>query len=94
MSMRRKEALAEAASRLAPHSPTPRLDAELLMAYALGVERGELLLEGDGEVPADFASLVARREAGEPIAYIIGRILFHPARRIFRSRRENLAMLG
>ena len=28
------------------------------------------------------------------IAYIIGRLLFHPARRIFRSRRENLVMLG
>lgn len=71
--MRIKPALADAASRLAPRSDTPRLDAELLMAHALGVEREALLLAGDGDAPAAFASLVARREAGEPVAYITGR---------------------
>ena len=67
-------ALAFAASRLAPHSDTPRLDAELLMAHALGVEREAMLL-GDmaREAPAAFEALMIRREAGEPIAYITGR---------------------
>ncbi len=75
--MKLREALAAASSRLAQSSDTPRLDAELLMAHAIGVEREELLL-GDmaREVPDGFDALVARREAGEPIAYIIGRRAF------------------
>ena len=72
-----RAALAVAASRLAPHSDTPRLDAELLMAHALGVEREALLLsDRSSEAPPDFETLLARREAGEPIAYIIGRRAF------------------
>jgi release factor glutamine methyltransferase len=71
------ESLAAAASRLAPHSDTPRLDAELLLAHALGIEREALLLgDGDGEPPAAFEALLARREAGEPIAYITGHRAF------------------
>jgi len=67
-------ALAAATSRLAPHSDTPRLDAELLMAHALGVDREALLLaDQHREVPAAFDALVARREASEPVAYITGR---------------------
>jgi release factor glutamine methyltransferase len=70
-------ALAAAARRVAPHSETPRLDVELLMAHALGLEREEMLLSRlDDEVPADFAPLLARRAAGEPVAYIIGRRAF------------------
>lgn len=69
-----RAALAAATARLAPHSDTPRLDAELLMAHALGVERDALLLgDNDRETPPAFETLLARREAGEPIAYITGR---------------------
>jgi release factor glutamine methyltransferase len=47
------------------------------MAHALGVERETLLLSGlDGDGPPSFEELVARREAGEPVAYIIGRRAF------------------
>ena len=54
-------------------SDTPRLDAELLMAHALGVERSALLLDpARYEVPDLYAHLVARRMAYEPIAYIVG----------------------
>lgn len=54
-------------------SDTPRLDAELLMAHALGVERSALLLDpARYEVPNLYAHLVARRMAHEPIAYIVG----------------------
>jgi release factor glutamine methyltransferase len=72
--MRVREALTAAAGRLAGASDTPRLDAELLMAQALGVER-EALLQSDfgAAVPDGFELLLARREAGEPIAYILGR---------------------
>ncbi|MEA3061108.1 MAG: release factor glutamine methyltransferase [Sphingomonadales bacterium] len=70
-------ALAAAASRLAPRSDTARLDAALLMAHALGTSREELLLRRlDDPVPAGFGPLVARREAGEPVAYIVGRRAF------------------
>ena len=71
--MKVREALAEAAARLTPASDTARLDAELLMAHALGEAREAMLLNRmDGEAPADFAPLVARRLAHEPVAYITG----------------------
>lgn len=66
-------ALTAAAARLAAVSDTPRLDAEYLMAYALGVERMALLLSpGDHAMPESFAALVDRRMAHEPVAYIAG----------------------
>src|SRR6185503_16039285 len=66
-----RAALATASARLAAISATPRLDAELLMAHALGVEREDLLLNQiDGPVPAAFDVLVQRRLAHEPVAYI------------------------
>jgi len=66
-------ALRDAARRLADVSDTPRLDAELLMAHALGIERQALLLDpARYVVPAAFAALVERRMAHEPIAYILG----------------------
>jgi release factor glutamine methyltransferase len=69
--------LAAATERLAPDSDTPRLDAELLMAHALGISRENLLLRHlDDPAPVAFASLLARREAGEPVAYITARRAF------------------
>jgi release factor glutamine methyltransferase len=68
-----RTALADAAERLAAVSETPRLDAELLLAHALGVERSALLLDpARYAVPPGFATLVQRRLAHEPVAYILG----------------------
>lgn len=67
-----REALRDAAARFG-FSATPRLDAELLLAHALGIDRQALLLDLDRPVPATFAALVERRAAHEPIAYITGR---------------------
>lgn len=66
-------ALRAAAARLASVSDTARLDAELLMAHALGTSREAMLLRhvADPEPPG-FASLVARRARHEPLAYITG----------------------
>ncbi len=64
--------LADAARKLAAVSDTPLLDAELLLAHALGIEREQLLLKPPADVPAEFDALLARRLAGEPIAYITG----------------------
>jgi release factor glutamine methyltransferase len=72
-----REALAVAADRLVSVSATPRLDAELLMAHALGMEREELLLHHlEKPAPPAFAPLLARRLAHEPIAYTTGRRAF------------------
>ena len=66
-------ALADATQRLAAVSATPRLDAELLMAHALGVPREAMLLRSrDLAVPPAFVGLVARRLTHEPVAYIVG----------------------
>lgn len=70
-------ALARGADQLKASSDTPRLDAELLMAHALGLERDELLLHPPAApAPAAFDDLVARRATGEPVAYITGRRAF------------------
>ena len=70
-------ALARASSALATTSDTPRLDAELLLAFVLGVDRVQLVLaarrELDPDVIGRFEALVARRAAHEPVAYIVGR---------------------
>ena len=66
-------ALRDSAQRLAAVSDTPRLDAELLMADALGIGRPALLLDPTRyDMPADFDARVARRMAHEPVAYILG----------------------
>ena len=68
-----REAIAAAATQLAAASDTPRLDAEMLMAHALGIERDSLLLsDRAGPSPSAFDDLVRRRESGEPVAYIVG----------------------
>ncbi|MBA3897731.1 MAG: peptide chain release factor N(5)-glutamine methyltransferase [Sphingomonadaceae bacterium] len=63
--------MAEAARRLAAVSDTPRLDAELLLAHALGISR-EALLFGNHPISPEFDALIARRLAHEPVAYITG----------------------
>lgn len=66
-------ALRDAAAQLVAVSATPRLDAELLLAHALGIERSDLLLDlGRYGVPEAFAALIARRLNHEPVAYIVG----------------------
>lgn len=67
------KALAQATQILEQTSTTPRLDAELLMAHALKIDRNVLLLRlRDLSVPPHFDALVARRAAEEPVAYIRG----------------------
>jgi release factor glutamine methyltransferase len=71
--MKAAAALVEAALALSATSDTARLDAELLMAHAMGVSRSQLLLyKMDEDAPQGFAPLVARRLSHEPLAYITG----------------------
>ena len=70
-------ALDDAARQLSKTSDTSRLDAELLMAEALHIDRDRLLLSPpDRQVPGRFWQMVERRSGGEPIAYITGRRAF------------------
>jgi release factor glutamine methyltransferase len=56
---------------------TPQLDAELLLAAAMGVDRAALYRDPDRELPSDairpFQELVVRRREREPVAYALGR---------------------
>jgi release factor glutamine methyltransferase len=62
-------------------SETPRLDAEVLLAYAIGVDRTAVIAHGDAPVGSDaeaaYDALIGRREAGEPVAYLRGMKEFH-----------------
>jgi len=71
------DALQSAIAEFTPMHASARLDAELLLAHALGQSRSYLhawpeRLLTDQQVQI-FATLVARRVAGEPIAHILGR---------------------
>jgi release factor glutamine methyltransferase len=67
-------ALADAARQLGKASDSARLDAELLMAEALNIDRDRLILAPpDRKVPDRFWAMVERRLGGEPVAYITGR---------------------
>lgn len=68
-----RQALANATARLATITDTPRLDAELLLAHALGITRDRLILDPPEHVPETFEALIERRLAHEPLAYITGR---------------------
>jgi release factor glutamine methyltransferase len=72
----------DAAARLtASGSGSPRLDAELLLAQVLGIDRAGVIAHPDAPVglgaQAQFAANIARREAGEPVAYVRGFREFH-----------------
>jgi len=72
------EAIRAAADRLAATSDTARLDAELLMAHALGLTRSDMLLRAMREpAPEGFAALIERRAGHEPVAYITGTAEFY-----------------
>ena len=73
-----RDALAAAGAALASAGcETPRLDAELLLADALGVDRARLVAEPERAIAPGVARVVGervrRRIAREPMAYILGR---------------------
>ena len=61
--------------------PSPRLDAELLLAHCLGRPRVALYTHHDQPLePSElerFRGLIRRRVAGEPVAYLIGQKEFY-----------------
>jgi release factor glutamine methyltransferase len=66
-----RDALRDAEQRLAAAGvDTPRVDAEWLVAHALGTTRSGVYAHLDDEVELD--GLLTRREAREPLAYVLG----------------------
>lgn len=71
------ELLAAGTARLrSAGSESPWLDAELLLGWAIGVERTTVIAHSEANVgpegAAAFEATLVRREAGEPVAYIRG----------------------
>lgn len=68
--------LAEGARTLELTSSTPRLDAELLLAFATGLSRISFVADPDRVLVAAtcerYQGLIERRRLHEPIAYIVG----------------------
>jgi release factor glutamine methyltransferase len=56
---------------------TPRLDAEILVAHALGLSRVQLYVQHDRPLlPAELTAIresIKRRQAGESVAYVVGK---------------------
>ncbi len=76
------ESIADATQRLrAAGSESARLDAEVLLGWAIGADRTAIVAQRDSPVGADaaarFEAAVVRRAAGEPVAYIRGIKEFH-----------------
>ena len=71
------EVVAELGDRLGAVSDSPRLDAELLLALAIDVERSYLYAHPDDTLDPLAAkrvdAMLERRLAGEPLAYLSGR---------------------
>ena len=74
------EALRAASRRLQHVGETGALDASRLLEHVTGRDRAGLLLAAEvplgEETGAEFERLVARRERGEPVAYIVGDVGF------------------
>ncbi|WP_420629791.1 peptide chain release factor N(5)-glutamine methyltransferase [Candidatus Leptofilum sp.] len=75
-----QEALAYGRFQLTPSSPTPQLDARLLLEYLLNVPHSYLIIHHKQRLTAEqedgYRQLVARATQAEPIPYIIGHAPF------------------
>lgn len=76
-----EQALREARQRISAASESASLDAQLLLAAVLGIERAAVLAHGErvltDEDAAHYGALVERCAAGEPLAYLLGQRAFY-----------------
>jgi release factor glutamine methyltransferase len=97
--------LQNAKQRLMTVSPSASLDAQLLLGEVLQVNRAYVLAHPERELTPEeitaYETLIARRERGEPVAYILGRRAFYdrefkvtPAVLIPRPETEHLLELA
>ncbi|MBC8007690.1 MAG: peptide chain release factor N(5)-glutamine methyltransferase [Prolixibacteraceae bacterium] len=75
------DGLLDEAARTSAGNCEARRDAQILLGHALGVSRAWLVAHGDEtadpSAAAHFRSLVQRRHAGEPVAYLVGKREFY-----------------
>ncbi len=73
--MKIREALREAALRLTGATPTPNLDAELILCWIYEWDRIQIILKSDMEMQEDdeirYAEFIEQRRAGKPVQYIV-----------------------
>ncbi len=73
--MRIKEALREGATRLSGATPTPNLDAELVLCWLYDWDRIQIILKSDMEMQEDdairYSELIDQRRDGKPVQYIV-----------------------
>lgn len=79
--MRNRELLRHLETRFAAAGvESPRVEAEILLRECAGIGRLELLLDGEREIPAEaterILALASRREAREPLQYLLGKAWF------------------
>ncbi len=71
-----EEALKHGRERLAAHSESPGLDAQVTLAHTLGRSRAWLLAHPEAAVPAEIAAIylnmLAQLEKGTPLPYVLG----------------------
>src|SRR4051812_9698017 len=76
-----QNALQTARRQIQPASDSASLDAQVLLAEVLGVDRSYLLSHPEQNLTAEqdsrFNALVERCAAGEPLAYLLGRRAFY-----------------
>lgn len=77
-----REALRQAEARIASQNiPDARIEAELLLMHALGIQKAELYARLGESIPPEpgdnYQALVERRARHEPAAYILGRHEFY-----------------
>jgi release factor glutamine methyltransferase len=81
MSKTIQSVLQTARRQIQPASDSASLDAQILLAEVLGVDRSYLLSHPEQTLTAEqenrFATLVERCAAGEPLAYLLGRRAFY-----------------
>jgi len=69
-------ALLQAATQSLSQSPTPRLDAQVLLCHAIAQPKTYLITHPEAELSQEqrktFETLIKYRQQGEPIAYILG----------------------
>lgn len=74
--MNLKDWLTQAEKRLAPITPTPRLDAEIILLHALKINRTKLYTHPETLISDTHLTLLSylleQRLASKPIAYILG----------------------
>lgn len=81
MTLTIQEALTDAKKRITPVSFSVSLDAQLLLAEVLQVSRAHVIAHREKvltpEQATHYESLIARRENGEPVAYLLARRAFY-----------------